>query len=46
MQGWLIQINACSPCIAQGFDLAAGLEHLKATVDSDHWQLYRYIPER
>ena len=45
MQGLFIQIIACSHCIAQGFDLAAGLEHQKAAVDSGHWQLYRYIPE-
>ena len=46
MQGLFIQIIACSHCIAQGFDLAAGLEHQKAAVDSGHWILYRYNPAR
>jgi len=39
-------IIAYSHCIAHGFDLAAGLEHQKAAVDSGHWLLYRYNPER
>ena len=39
-------IIAYSHCIAHGFDLASGLEHQKAAVDSGHWLLYRYNPER
>jgi pyruvate-ferredoxin/flavodoxin oxidoreductase len=39
-------IIAYSHCIAHGFDLSSGLEHQKAAVDSGHWLLYRYNPER
>jgi len=39
-------IIAYSHCIAHGFDLSTGLEHQKAAVDSGHWLLYRYNPDR
>jgi pyruvate-ferredoxin/flavodoxin oxidoreductase len=39
-------IIAYSHCIAHGFNLDAGLEHQKAAVDSGHWLLYRYNPDR
>ena len=39
-------IIAYSHCIAHGFDLSSGLEHQKAAVDSGHWLLYRYNPDR
>ncbi|HHE31879.1 MAG TPA: pyruvate:ferredoxin (flavodoxin) oxidoreductase [Chlorobaculum parvum] len=39
-------IIAYSHCIAHGFDLSLGLEHQKAAVDSGHWLLYRYNPDR
>ncbi len=37
-------IIAYSHCIAQGFNLADGLEHQKAAVESGSWPLYRYNP--
>ncbi|HHE08038.1 MAG TPA: pyruvate:ferredoxin (flavodoxin) oxidoreductase, partial [Chlorobaculum parvum] len=39
-------IIAYSHCIAHGFNLSSGLEHQKAAVDSGHWLLYRYNPDR
>ncbi len=39
-------IIAYSHCIAHGIDMATGLEHQKAAVDSGHWLLYRYNPDR
>ena len=39
-------IIAYSHCIAHGFDLSSGMEHQKAAVDSGHWLLYRYNPDR
>ena len=39
-------IIAYSHCIAHGIDMAAGLDHQKAAVDSGHWLLYRYNPDR
>ena len=38
-------IIAYSHCIAQGFNLADGLNHQKAAVESGSWPLYRYNPE-
>jgi len=39
-------IIAYSHCIAQGINMATGLDNQKAAVDSGHWLLYRYNPER
>jgi pyruvate-ferredoxin/flavodoxin oxidoreductase len=39
-------ILAYSHCIAHGYDLKYGLEQQKAAVDSAHWPLYRYNPDR
>jgi len=39
-------IIAYSTCIAHGYDLVYGLEQQKAAVNSGHWPLYRYDPER
>ncbi|HWR01317.1 MAG TPA: pyruvate:ferredoxin (flavodoxin) oxidoreductase [Chlorobaculum sp.] len=39
-------IIAYSHCIAHGINMDAGLEHQKAAVDSGHWLLYRYNPDR
>uniref|UniRef100_Q3APU4 Pyruvate:ferredoxin (Flavodoxin) oxidoreductase n=1 Tax=Chlorobium chlorochromatii (strain CaD3) TaxID=340177 RepID=Q3APU4_CHLCH len=39
-------IIAYSHCIAHGITMANGLEHQKAAVDSGHWILYRYNPQR
>ena len=38
-------VIAYSHCIAQGFNLADGLEHQKSAVDTGSWPLYRYNPE-
>ena len=38
-------IIAYSHCIAQGFNLADGLEHQKSAVDTGSWPLYRYNPD-
>ena len=38
-------IIAYSHCIAQGFNLADGLNHQKAAVESGSWPLYRYNPD-
>lgn len=38
-------IIAYSHCIAQGFNLADGLEHQKNAVETGSWPLYRYNPE-
>ena len=38
-------IIAYSHCIAHGYDLARGIDHQKAAVDSGYWQLFRYNPE-
>jgi len=38
-------IIAYSHCIAQGFNLADGLTHQKAAVETGSWPLYRYNPE-
>ena len=37
-------IIAYSHCIAQGFNLADGLEHQKVAVETGSWPLYRYNP--
>ncbi len=37
-------IIAYSHCIAQGFNLADGLDHQKAAVETGSWPLYRYNP--
>ncbi|MGB7135921.1 MAG: pyruvate:ferredoxin (flavodoxin) oxidoreductase [Acidobacteriaceae bacterium] len=37
-------IIAYSPCIAHGYDLAQGLDHQKAAVNSGYWPLMRYNP--
>ena len=39
-------IIAYSHCIAHGIDMATGMDHQKAAVDSGHWLLYRYNPDR
>ncbi|HWQ26557.1 MAG TPA: pyruvate:ferredoxin (flavodoxin) oxidoreductase [Chlorobaculum sp.] len=39
-------IIAYSHCIAHGINMEAGLEHQKAAVDSGHWLLYRFNPDR
>ena len=39
-------IIAYSHCIAHGIDMARGMEHQKAAVDSGRWLLYRYDPRR
>ena len=38
-------VIAYSHCIAQGFNLAEGIEHQKNAVESGSWPLYRYNPE-
>jgi len=37
-------IIAYSHCIAHGYDMAHGLEHQKAAVQSAYWPLFRYNP--
>ena len=39
-------IIAYSHCIAHGIDMSTALDNQKAAVDSGHWILYRYNPER
>jgi pyruvate-ferredoxin/flavodoxin oxidoreductase len=39
-------IIAYSHCIAHGIDMSAGLRQQKAAVQTGHWLLYRYHPER
>jgi pyruvate-ferredoxin/flavodoxin oxidoreductase len=39
-------IIAYSHCIAHGIDMAKGMTHQKALVDSNQWLLYRYHPDR
>jgi len=39
-------IIAYSHCIAHGITMATGLDNQKAAVDSGHWLLYRYNPDR
>jgi pyruvate-ferredoxin/flavodoxin oxidoreductase len=39
-------IIAYSHCIAHGINMEAGLDHQKAAVDSGHWLLYRFNPDR
>ena len=39
-------IIAYSHCIAHGITMSTALENQKAAVDSGHWILYRYNPER
>ena len=39
-------IIAYSHCIAHGIDMARGMEHQKAAVDSGRWLLYRHDPRR
>jgi len=39
-------IIAYSHCIAHGFNLADGLDHQAAAVDSGAWHLYRFDPRR
>ena len=38
-------IIAYSHCIAQGFNLADGLDHQKMAVETGSWPLYRYNPD-
>ena len=38
-------IIAYCHCIAQGFNLADGLDHQKAAVETGSWPLYRYNPD-
>jgi pyruvate-ferredoxin/flavodoxin oxidoreductase len=37
-------IIAYSHCIAHGIDMARGMVHQKAAVESGHWPLYRFNP--
>ncbi len=39
-------IIAYSHCIAHGINMATAMQDQKAAVDSGHWLLYRYHPER
>ncbi len=39
-------IIAYSHCIAQGYDMADGLDQQKLAVDTGYWPLYRYDPRR
>jgi len=39
-------IIAYSHCIAHGINMATGLQNQKAAVNSGHWLLYRYNPDR
>ncbi len=39
-------IIAYSHCIAHGIDMGKGMQEQKAAVNSGHWLLYRYHPER
>ncbi len=39
-------IIAYSHCIAHGINMSTALDNQKAAVDSGHWILYRYNPER
>ena len=39
-------IIAYSHCIAHGINMATGLQNQKAAVNSGHWVLYRFNPDR
>ena len=39
-------VIAYSHCIAHGINMSTGMEQQKLAVDSGHWLLYRYNPER
>jgi pyruvate-ferredoxin/flavodoxin oxidoreductase len=39
-------IIAYSHCIAHGINMTTAMQNQKAAVDSGHWLLYRYNPER
>jgi len=39
-------IIAYSHCIAHGINMATGMQNQKAAVNSGHWLLYRYNPDR
>lgn len=39
-------IIAYSHCIAHGINMATGMQNQKMAVDSGHWLLYRFHPER
>jgi pyruvate-ferredoxin/flavodoxin oxidoreductase len=39
-------VIAYAHCIAHGYDLADGIEHQRAAVDTGYWPLYRYDPRR
>ena len=39
-------IIAYSHCIAHGIDMTTAMRHQKTAVDSGHWLLYRYHPDR
>jgi pyruvate-ferredoxin/flavodoxin oxidoreductase len=39
-------IIAYSHCIAHGIDMSKGMEQQKLAVDSGHWPLYRFDPNR
>ena len=39
-------IIAYSHCIAHGINMSTGLDNQKAAVDSGHWMLYRFNPDR
>jgi pyruvate-ferredoxin/flavodoxin oxidoreductase len=39
-------VLAYAHCITHGYDMARGLDHQKAAVQSGYWPLYRYDPRR
>ncbi len=39
-------IIAYSHCIAHGINMTTGMQNQKAAVNSGHWLLYRYNPDR
>ena len=39
-------VIAYAHCIAHGYDMAEGIEHQRAAVDTGYWPLYRYDPRR
>src|SRR5262249_4768755 len=39
-------IIAYSHCIAHGIDMTRGMQNQKAAVETGHWLLYRYNPDR
>jgi pyruvate-ferredoxin/flavodoxin oxidoreductase len=39
-------VIAYAHCIAHGYDLAHGVDHQKAAVDSGYWPIYHFDPRR